>query len=131
MGMEKSFGEVAWLDESSLPATRFPQTPAAATRLTVREVGTDLLIEADVRERALVATSIPDWPGWRAREGGADVRVVTVDHAFVGFWLPAGRHSVRLRYAPGSFRAGLAIAAAGALGAVLFRAARRRRLGIA
>jgi uncharacterized membrane protein YfhO len=51
---------------------------------------------------------------------------VTVNHAFVGFWLPAGRHDVRLSYRPASFRYGIALAGA-AIAAIVAAALVRRR----
>jgi uncharacterized membrane protein YfhO len=93
----------------------------------VREIGTDLVVEADVAGRALVATSIPDWPGWRASDGGREVALTTVNHAFVGFWLEPGRHLVRLHYLPGSFLLGSALAGAALLAVSLLLVIRRKR----
>ena len=39
------------------------------------------------------------------RPAGAALRVETVNHAFVGIWLPPGKHTVRLTYRPASVRA--------------------------
>jgi uncharacterized membrane protein YfhO len=50
-----------------------------------------------------------------------------VDHAFVGFWLPAGRSVVRLRYLPGSFVAGAALSLLTVLALMLTRLLGRRR----
>ena len=78
--------------------------------------------------RTLVATSIPDWPGWTARDAaGATLALETVNHAFVGVWIPAGRDEVRLSYRPRSVRDGLALFAAGAAACVAMAASRRRR----
>jgi hypothetical protein len=115
--------EVAWL---GLPPGEGVNGDA---KLAAREVGTDLIVEAEVRERALVATSIPDWPGWRAKDGDADVPLVSVNHAFVGFWLAPGRHVVRLHYLPSSFLLG-ALLSAGAVVAVSLAAVLRRRRGL-
>jgi uncharacterized membrane protein YfhO len=95
--------------------------------LTVREIGTDLVVEADVAGRALVATSIPDWPGWRASDEGGEVSLTTVNHAFVGFWLEPGRHAVRLHYLPGSFLLGSALAGAALFAVSLLIVIRRKR----
>jgi hypothetical protein len=115
------FAETVWLSnsphrglaEAPLTLTLFPRAGSRETaKLRISEIGTDLLIEANLRERALVATSIPDWPGWRASSGGRAVELATVNHAFVGFWLPPGGHVVRLRYVPSSFLLGVALSAA-------------------
>ena len=94
--------------------------------ITVREIGTDLFIDAELPQRALVATSIPDWPGWKGQSGSVEVSLTRVNGAFVGFWLPPGRHAVRLHYLPRSFLLGFAIFGA-ALAALLVRAALSRR----
>ncbi len=122
MSKVTDFFQTAWVDGG---AARDSRNGAASVR--VREVGPDLMIEADVRERAFVATSVPDWPGWHARSGALAIPVRTVNHAFVGFWLPPGRHSVRLHYLPDSFRLGVALAAGAALVALLAALPRRRR----
>ncbi|HEY6066775.1 MAG TPA: YfhO family protein [Thermoanaerobaculia bacterium] len=103
MGEAKDFSETVWLNEGSGGVN-------GSATLRVREIGADLVIEADARERTLVATSIPDWPGWRARSAGDGVALTTVNHAFVGIWVPPGRHVVRLHYLPESFRFGVALA---------------------
>ena len=117
-------GRTAWVNGGA-PA----ESPNGAASLRVREIGPDLVIEADARERTLVATSIPDWPGWRARSGGHDLPLTTVNHAFVGFWLPPGRRVVRLYYMPASFALGSAISAAVAAASLAAILLRRRRLG--
>ena len=155
MAEEKDFGEVAWFEEPPHPGSPAARSLGTATfgrgrdflsargdpsrspaegegangraSVTVREIGTDLVVEADVRERALVATSIPGWPGWRASDGGSEVALTTVNHAFVGFWLEPGRHSVRLHYLPGSFLLGSALAGATLLAGSFRLVIRRKR----
>jgi len=126
MAEMKDFAETVWLSERPHPGPEGESNGRATLRL--REVGPDLVIEADARDLTLIATSIPDWPGWRARSNGHEIPVTTVNHAFVGLWLPPGRHVVRLHYRPGSFVLGSTISAAVAasLAAALFL---RRRLG--
>jgi hypothetical protein len=153
MGEATDFGETAWLSEAPLTpppgrslrenatfgrgrelfeareTPRAPPPPAGrgSSRVTVREIGADLVVEADVAGRALVVTSVPDWPGWRASDGSREIPLTTVNHAFVGFWLPAGRHVVRLHYLPGSFLLGSALAAAAVVGVAVVAVLRRRR----
>jgi uncharacterized membrane protein YfhO len=66
-----------------------------------------LIATVAAAERVFIATSLPDWPGWIAESAGVRIPLVTVDHAFVGFWLNAGRQTVRLHYRPASFSWGL------------------------
>ena len=81
------------------------------------------------RSRRFIATSLPDWPGWRAEAevGSPALRVETVNHAFVGMWLPAGKHTVRLTYRPPSFALGLGALAAGLACAAVIAATARPR----
>ena len=76
-------------------------------------------------ERVFLATSLPDWPGWIAESAGRRIPLVTANHAIVGFWLDAGRQTVRLHYRPDSFFYGLAAFALGAIGALQLPSARR------
>jgi hypothetical protein len=121
MAEAEDFGETVWVTGPAADAANGNAT------LRVREIGPDLVIEADARERVLVATSVPDWPGWRAEASGKKLQTATVDHAFVGFWLPAGRHVVRLHYLPGSFVTGAALSVLAVLGALLTKLLGRRR----
>ncbi len=96
--------------------------------LRLRESGPDLVVEAAVSSRALVATSLPDWSGWTAESDGRALPLETVDHAFVGFWLEPGRRAVRLTYRPASWVLGLASFSAGSVICIaLALAAARRR----
>ena len=130
MGEAKGFGDIAWLGQLPHP-NPFPDGEGVNGRasVTVREIGPDIIVDADVRERVFVATSVPDWPGWRAQSEGHAVPLATVNHAFVGFWLPPGRHVVRLHYLPQSFVLGSALAAAALVGSLAAVLLRQRRLG--
>lgn len=74
----------------------------------------------NVLAESLLRMSIPDFPGWTAEADGRELRMVRVDHAFIGVVVPAGQGLVTLRYHPRYFAAGaglslLALLAAGAL----------------
>jgi uncharacterized membrane protein YfhO len=100
-------------------------------------VGPDFVVEARAAAPTLIATSIPDWPGWTARVdgvgagagGGLPLPTVTVNHAFVGVRVPAGHHVVRLAYRPRSWTLGLGAFGVGVvlIGAVFFHSATRTR----
>ena len=128
MAAARDFAEVSWISQSPHPdALPVREGVNGRAGLTVREIGTDLVIEADVREEALVSTSLPDWPGWRAKDGGRELALATVNHAFVGFRLAPGRHVVRLYYLPSSFLIGSLLSAAAVVAVFLGTALRRRR----
>ena len=122
MAEAKDFADVAWLDRAASSGEK-----NGSATVVAREIGPDLILTADVRSRALVATSEPDWPGWRAESGGRELPLTTVNHAFVGLWLPPGRHEVRLHYLPPSFSTGAALAATAVVATPLLVLLRRRR----
>ena len=123
MASASDFGETAWLAGAGAD-----ERLNGEASLKLRGVGSDLVVVARASARALVATSISDWPGWVAEEGGRRLPVETVNHAFVGFWVEPGEHTVRLSYRPASWRWGLlAFALGGAAALVLARGVRARR----
>ena len=116
-------------EPSSLPAdladwgeTAFLRTAGAAPNgdaaVVAREVGPDLVVRVNAASRTFVATSLPDWPGWTVESPDGAVPVVTVDHAFVGFWAQPGSRIYRLRYRPRSWPLGIAAFGAGLAAAV-------------
>ena len=108
MSTASDFARTAWLSE---PGGQ--EEPNGEAALFLRSVGPDLVVEARAAAPTLIATSIPDWPGWAALENGRPLPTVTVNHAFVGVRVPAGRHVVRLAYRPRSWSLGLEAFAAG------------------
>jgi hypothetical protein len=96
--------------------------------LELRAAGPDLVIAADAPAGALVATSLPAWPGWRAQTAGRDLPLVVVDHAFVGFVAPRGRSLVRLHYRPPSWSIALTSASAGAFLSIPIFIGRKRAI---
>jgi hypothetical protein len=126
----RDFSQAAWLD-APVAGIAAPGEwgRAASGRVAVRETGGDFELTVESDAAVLVATSLPAWPGWSARGSrGERFPLATVNHAFVGIGVPAGRHELRLRYRPASVVWG---AAAGALGAALLLvlAIRGRRRG--
>jgi Bacterial membrane protein YfhO len=73
----------------------------------------DIRVDVDAGRAGLLVLAVNRYPGWEATVDGRDATIVRADHAFQGVAVPAGRHSVRLRYRPGSFTLGLALTLAG------------------
>ena len=104
---------------AAVPAPVQAAPPAAAARAQAGQVvdvearsnGFDLAV--DSATGGLVVSSVSYVPDWQARIGGRDQPAVEVDGGFLGFYVPAGAHSVRLRYRPRGWTAGLALCAAG------------------
>jgi hypothetical protein len=109
--------------------------PSQGHASVVRQ-GTDWLeVEADVASPSILLITDAWSPAWRARplegSGAGAYEVMPADYALRAVPLAAGRHRLRLEYAPSGFRIGLAVSAlawlawAGAAAAVI-RAERNR-----
>jgi len=68
----------------------------------------------------------PHFPGWEARVDGSLARLYAPFGALRGVAVPAGNHTVELRYRPGSVYLGAALSAVGALFCAGLLVARRR-----
>jgi hypothetical protein len=123
MASVRDFGDVAFVEDAAA-ASESPNGPA---ELRLRESGPDLFVEVSSPSPVFIATSIPAWPGWTATAEGAAIPTVTVNHAFVGFRLGAGRRTVLLRYEPRSWRCGLGAAAAGVVLVAILSIRRRAK----
>ena len=97
--------------------------PSGTGRVVVRRYsanGAELDVESSGWN--LLATSEPDWPGWRASYDGRPANLVRVNGAFIGIFVPPGRGAVRFEYRPRAFIAGAAISGCAALILVLVAA---------
>ncbi|MDQ2871194.1 MAG: YfhO family protein, partial [Acidobacteriota bacterium] len=89
-----------------------------------------LAMSIEAQAPAVVGTSMTAWPGWKLRVDGRPAEVLTYNHAFVGFRVPAGRHEAVLDYRPDSVVAGGTISLASlAISLLLLRFPGRRRPG--
>jgi hypothetical protein len=61
---------------------------------------------------ALLRVAAPYFPGWQAEVDGRAVQITPVDVALIGVLVPAGSHSLVVRYRSRRFAAGLAISIA-------------------
>jgi hypothetical protein len=120
MRTASDFSETAWI-----PGARSEVVNGKA-EISLRAAGPDIIATVAAAERVFLATSLPDWPGWIAESAGQKLPLVTANHAFVGFWLNAGRQTVRLHYRPESFLYGLATFAL-AVAAAAVPGVRKRR----
>jgi hypothetical protein len=84
-----------------------------------------LAVEAD--EDAVIGTSVPAWPGWKARLDGEPIDPLSYNHAFLGFRVPPGRHRLEIAYRPDGVIAGAAVSLATLAGSLAAAVARRRR----
>jgi uncharacterized membrane protein YfhO len=85
------------------------EVPNGPGVLTLHKDGFGLSIDADMEADGWVVASQSAWKGWRAYIDGRRVEVRFANHAFLGVFVPKGRHQVKLQYLPESFTRGRAI----------------------
>ncbi len=66
-------------------------------------------LHADMRSAGWVVVSEQNWRGWRTYIDGRRVKIQNANIAFLGIYVPQGRHVVDLRYWPESFVIGRTI----------------------
>ena len=117
------------LVEGTPPETAMPAASAIeSARIVAYEPDRVTIATVAAAPGLLVVSEIYE-SGWRAFVDGAEVEVLPTDHALRGVPLPAGEHTVELRYEPWSLRLGLAISgSAGAAMVASFAAAGWRRI---
>jgi hypothetical protein len=108
----------------ALPAGDSPG-PDAGEALITTYMPERVDITTDSQQPAILVLSDLSFPGWAVTVDGAPARVLTVNHAMRGVFVPGGAHSVRFEYRPASFAAGAAVSAA-ALLILLVLSVRRR-----
>jgi Bacterial membrane protein YfhO len=93
------FAERAWIDLPGEPRDVTNGPGIVATR--PRKLGFDLI--ATMEHDGFVVLSEAAWGGWRAYVDGKRAKIVRANHAFLGVFVPSGRHQVRVVYLPQSF----------------------------
>lgn len=66
-------------------------------------------LHVDAPREAEVASSVAYWPGWRVTYNGRALQPRVVYGAFLGFTIPPGAGTVRVRFVPISFWGGVAV----------------------
>jgi hypothetical protein len=125
-GMWKAtdFGEVGWITAPKYPAHEIHNGPGT---LTIRREDFDYDIDAVMDLDGWVFVSESAWPGWRAYVDGKRVETQYANHAFLGVFVPKGRHNLKLVFVPEAFTRGRNITFATMAGLVVFFVRRRRR----
>ncbi len=86
-----------------------------------------LVIEAELQTPGVLVLSEAWYPGWSAAVDGAPVPLLRADYAFRAVALPAGKHTLEMRFKSTPVRLGLALAAAGVLAILTLLLFRGRR----
>lgn len=121
VGSVEDFGEVAIIEGDEGGTIENPE-PGALWIGKMRPVSYRIRTEAADSKR-FIATSIPAAPGWQVESGGEDLSVTVVNGAFIGFTLPSGAETARIRYRPAVWKWSLGLSL---LGLLLLIAAGRR-----
>ena len=100
-----NFADVAWID---VPGIAHDAANGPGT-VSIRRRKLGFRIDASMEREGLVVISEAAWKGWRAEVDGHPANIVRANHAFLGVFVPAGKHTIRLTYLPQSFVIGRAI----------------------
>lgn len=118
-------GSAAALDEAAriLPPHPGEDAPApeafpAGARI-VQESANEIVLAVSGAAPGVLVVHDTHAPGWKAEIGGAPAPLLEANGLFRAVLVPAGEHTVRLQYAPGSFLLGLAISIAALATAIL------------
>lgn len=84
----------------------------ATGSVRTNEVANGLDLDAEMRGDGWVVVSQTAWKGWRTYVDGRRVQWRYANHAFIGIYVPSGRHRVTMRYLPESFTRGRGISLA-------------------
>ncbi len=103
---------------------------ASADRARVTAYEADRMrLETATEARGLLVVSEAYYPAWKAYVDGEPVPLYVADHALRAVPVPAGEHTVELRYESWSLRIGVAVSLGFCLALVVLVAARSRRRG--
>ncbi|HEX9492202.1 MAG TPA: YfhO family protein [Thermoanaerobaculia bacterium] len=117
MSRETDFSERSWLEVPGQQEER--ENGPGQVAISPRKLGFDL--EVVMQSAGFVVISEASWPAWRAYVDGQRVKILRANHAFLGVYVPQGRHHVRLLFMPQSFVVGRAITFATLLLLVVYR----------
>jgi hypothetical protein len=124
---ERRLGHVAVVQQAGL---RGPVPASVGHPPTVTGAGHGRLSVATANgEPGFLVISEVWHPGWRARLDGTRVPLLRTNHALLGVWIPAGRHTLDLTFVPLGWHAGLAVSGLALLGFVVALAVAARGSG--
>jgi hypothetical protein len=120
--------ERAWIEA---PLAAGERANDGGTVAGVRYESGDLIVDAVTAAGSWIVITEPRWEGWRVYIDDRRVEHFFANTAFIGVYVPAGGHSIRLTYLPESFVRGraislstLALALVGGIGARIRRKTR-------
>jgi len=122
---EINFRETAVVESgASTIALRASSAPDSIAEI-VSYSAEEIVVQTSSSEDALLVVSDTIYPGWRATVNGQDTPIHATNYLFRGVQLPAGDHTVVMRYQPTSWRIGVWISAFGLVAMVALAVAGR------
>ena len=100
------FANQAWIESAAYAPHDTANGPG---RVAIRRAKLGLKLDAQMEHAGWIVISETAWRGWRAYVDNRRVQLHYANHAFLGVYVPAGHHRVRLIYLPQSFTRGRAI----------------------
>ncbi len=124
MAKEKDFAGRGWITVPHYPPHEITNGPGT---VIVRREGFSIYdLEATMELDGWVVVSDSNWPGWRAYIDGRRVEILDANHAFIGIFVPQGKHRIRLMYRPEAFTRGRNVTVVTMLAVIAFFALRHR-----
>ncbi|MEO8378078.1 MAG: YfhO family protein, partial [Acidobacteriota bacterium] len=106
MSKTTDFAERAWIETTLYNPHEVSNGPGT---VAIRRDGLAYELESVMEQDGWVVISESAWTGWRAYVDDRRVDLQYANHAFLGVYMPAGKHRLRLVYLPQSFTRGRAI----------------------
>jgi hypothetical protein len=123
MSLAEDFRNHSWIDLPSEPDTQRVNGPG---KVAIRRARYGFDFDVDMEHGGWVVISESAWPGWRTYVDGRRIRFQYANIAFLGVYVPAGKHAVKAVYWPESFVNGRAISFATLAAIAIFILVRRR-----
>jgi uncharacterized membrane protein YfhO len=118
------FRDVAWID-APMPLRDRPNGPGALS-IARQPNGFDFYVS--MTHDGWMVISEPAWKGWRAYIDDRRVEIHIANLAFLGVFVPAGDHVVRVVYLPESFVIGRTISIATLIALIILSVAKDLKL---
>jgi uncharacterized membrane protein YfhO len=109
MAAESDFANRGWISVPDFESHDITNGPGTVVVRRDGQSAYDMDVTMDADGWVIVSDS--NWPGWRAYVDGKRVGIMDANHAFIGIFVPKGRHRLRLMYRPESFTRGRNISA--------------------
>lgn len=103
----------------SLPNLTLSGEPASGHVSVTGFAPEHIEVEVETSANAILSLSLPDYPGWKAQLDGEPVRILRVYAGLSAVEVPAGSHTLTLKFAPDTYMIGAIISAVTWLGLAL------------